>query len=211
MSDSLDILQLNVVMLGEGILCDPQEQQAFDERMATETVFARPPQGMEVLPITLAMNRERIRAELSKERFSITKEYPTIDDVRRLAEIVRDVVECTKQWPDLVAIGYNFQVVYDLEQNAYSQLARHLFSSTMPAASNWKLIGGSSILKFSDDREHLWTLTVDSRFGKPDTSKVFLDTNCQINTPLPPTVSVVAEHLEIVWREGVAFVKGLGQ
>ena len=198
-------------MLGEGILCDPQEQQAFAERMATETVFARPPQGMEVLPITLVMNRERIRAELSKERFSITKEYPTVDDVRRLAEIVRDVVDCTQEWPKLVAIGCNLQVVYDLEQNAYAQMARHLFSSTMPADSNWKLVGGSSILKFSDDREHLWTLTVDSRFSKTDTSKVFLDTNYHINTPPPPTVSVVEEHLQIVWRKSVDFVKGLGQ
>ena len=213
MLNDLDVLQITVVMLGPGILRDAEERRRFGQRMGTEMIIAEPSVGLEELPIVLTMNRERVRVELAPNRASIAQEYPTWNGVEAFAVLVHNLVNCTEDWMDLEAIGYNIQLVHDLgaEALALRHLGSRLFVRDLPTPDDWTLEGGSAIIKFSEANNHLWTLTLDSRFNKIDTSKVFLDTNFHISAPVKPDAESVEALTRRVWQTSAAFVEALGK
>ena len=207
----LDVLQINMVMLGTGILATPDEQNAFVSSIGTEIVVSRPPLipvDEEVRPVSLVMSRERYRVDVSAQRVMVAKEFPqSADDVDELIPVVKRVLESSKEKPSPTAVGYNLQLVYDLGEGikAHEQLGT-LFDRHLPFPTGWSLRGGTCSLSVVDEERFNWLFKLETRFGDLDTSKVFLDSNLHVDKPSPETD---AELLRRVWQISVDLVRAL--
>ena len=94
-----DVLKINIVLLGIGLLKEPDELKAFRESVASDVIvsgagLAIGMPGAETAR-RVTMNRDRIELDLSPSLSVIGRDYPAYGDLDRLAEVVSYALDNT--------------------------------------------------------------------------------------------------------------------
>ena len=210
-----DGLQASIVMLGVGVLNEPAEIEQFKALVESEvSVGGSIPLSSQTVPgetgRTFGLSKDRIVAESSSGRTSITKEYPLEGDLDRLAHVAHYALEVTAAKVDSPqAIGYNLHVVYDqgLYATAEEYIGR-LFARDIPCDEGWRLVGGSGQVVFSEGPDR-WSIGLQSRLQERNTTKVFLAANLHKDNPSWPGLEDMQTNLAKVWRQTGDFISRL--
>lgn len=129
--------------------------------------------------------------------------------MNRLAEVAGHAISCTNgACPTPRLFGYNLAIVYDQHSghNAFRYLGERLFSQTIPVVTEWQLSGGSGKLIFQDSEGRRWTFLTDARFGRFESTKVYVNTNCHVSSQQVPSASDIRKTLHHVWDTVHEFV-----
>lgn len=216
-----DVLNVNVVLLGVGLLNEQEEFDAFRQVLDTEvtlsstaligSVPAAQPPTLEP-ERTLTLHRDRIALVLSSVRSTIAKEYPSKDDLSRLSEVAAQAISNTNvENRKLQAIGYNIALVYDTHTGtrALKYIADRLLKPPVSVQSKWTLIGGTTKLIF-DDGANIWTFILEPRLEE-NASRLFLSVNRHKNDDVLPTEADIKSSLHDIWRQAYDFIETLDQ
>ena len=208
-----DVLKANVVFVGIELLDSQEGIAEFQNSIGSEVV----PEGIligggaSVTPTqgqVLRLPRDRIILHISSIKSVVEREYPTLSDLPRLAEITDCAIRNSKSselTPD--AFGFNIDLVCDQPSGdtALKYLADHLFSSNIQNTNRWTLVGGSGKFIFEEDG-HRWTVTVEPRFGDDKTTRVYLGLNFHINDKRMPSQSEILGLLREAWDKAHNFL-----
>ena len=214
-----DILKANLVLAGISLLNDEDERNSFSEAIASETsteilVPATPPfplpGGPPTLPepgMVLSLHRDRIRIASFPSRTLIEKEYPTLDELTRLAEVADLAIAKTHLMGRVPrAFGYNVELVYGPEPNLSSSayIAGRLYGDREFGNEGWALVGGSGRLIFTGAGA-AWTVAVEPRANDPTGKRVFLSLNLHREEQRIPGSEEILGSLQEVWNQAHAF------
>ena len=208
MSERPDALLTNVVLVQK----NPPEARELDQAKLQELV------GDEIQSTTppdpsLNIGRQRVKIDLTAARISINKDYPKLADLSRLSEVIVHLLTCMTPTPtSFPSIGHNIQLVYPLQSstNVPFFLRNHVFREDWPAPVNWHFIGSESCkLTFNDAKGRLWTFTLEPRFGRVDTNKLFVNVNLHISPGHSLQTATFQSHLELLWEVASKFIDGL--
>lgn len=212
-----DVLKVNLVLVGVGLLNDTEELNAFRRAVDAELSFSvggltlDAQQNIPEPSGILTLHRDRINLERSLSRTTIGREYPSSpEDLNRLAEVAGQAIESTSLADQRArAFGYNIELVYDQDsgKSAFQYLAQRLFPADFSVNDGWGFIGGSGKLVFEDGERRYWGITIEPRFNAQDATRVFLNLNLHVNEQRLPRKSEVESHLHDVWRQARAFVE----
>ena len=208
-----DVLKAELALVGLGLLNNSQEFEGFRSRAQTDVVNSGQTITIEALTNvaesgrSFSLNRDRIVLDISPSRASIRRDYPSEQDLGRLAEVASLAIEQSSSGREnLRAFGYNIDLVYDQDSTtpASQYLAERLFSEELPRRGEWNLVGGSGKLTYSEG-ENQWQITVEPRFNEPNTSRVFLTLNLHKEKQVPPSESEIKESLMEAWAQAHDF------
>ncbi len=209
-----DVLKINVVLIGIGLLNTPAEVDAFSEAVAADVQMSAAGLVFGVPPIPpepgrkLAIPRERVTLDLSPVRTVIEREYPDEGDVSRLADVAGYAVQHTAPQEKLpAAFGYNIELVFNQTSGAPSlrYLGDRLFHQRSFGADEWNLIGGAGRLIF-DSGEGRWTIQVEPRFNSEETHQVFVNLNLHKAEQRLPYTDEIRQSFMNVWNGVHTFV-----
>ena len=218
-ADVQDVLKLNIVFVGLGLLSDPTEVKAFsqeigsDVELAAEGPAAGFPPGAPALGRKFALLRDRISIALLSDRTVIERELPAESDLDRLAEVVELAVKSTSPKEEgLKAFGYNLELVYNQSSGSPSlrYLGNRLFNNSEVALKGWTLVGGAGRLSFESSVGR-WNIRVEPRFNDETSNKVFLSLNLHKDETQIPTLEDMRDSFAHVWEQAHAFVKRLDE
>ncbi|MCS1407240.1 MAG: hypothetical protein M2R45_00397 [Verrucomicrobia subdivision 3 bacterium] len=206
-----DVLKVNIVFAGIGLLDNPDEINAFSQAVGAEVVTEMPlvPPG---IGKRVSLQRDRIALEVvPNHRTTIEREYPAEKDLGRLAEVVDYAVSKTdlqEQVP--TAFGYNMELVYnqDTKSPALNYLGARLFAEREFGADGWSLIGGAGKLVF-DSKAGRWSVQVEPRFNSEEDPRVFLNLNLHKAERRIPDRAEIEQTFQEVWEQAHIFIKNL--
>lgn len=214
-----DVLKTNMVLVGVGLLNTLGELNAFTEAVGTDVVPSgagiafgiptAPPESGRVL----TLNRDRIALELFPSRSTIGREFPTYQDLGRLAQVAEYAISKTDLGSqELRAFGYNVELVYNQDSGNPSlrYLGDRLFTPNLPSSEGWTLVGGAGRMIF-DSRGTRWMINVEPRFNDEAETRVFLSLNLHIGEQTLPKGSEIRVSLQQAWEEAHNFVAYLDQ
>lgn len=212
-----DVVKANLVMVGVRLLGTPEDFEGFkrsvdtDVQIAGAGLIADVSAGMTEPGYTFALNRDRITLELSRSRSTISRDYPSREDLRRLAEVAWQAIynsSLTGEQPQ--AFGFNLEMIFDQDSDvpAFGYLSSRLFNVESLGNEGWQFVGGAGRLIFDDGGQH-WTISLEPRFNDNSETRVFLSANLHVGEqPLPDEVGI-RESLEKVWDNIHEFVRRL--
>ena len=212
-----DVVRANLVLVGCRLLGQPEEFDEFrqaikaDVQMAQAGLIANIASGMAEPGQTLALQRDRITIELSPSRSIISREYPSRDDLRRLAEVSAQAISHTSlEGSQPRAFGFNIDIVFeqDSEETAFAYLSRQLFGAESLGNEDWQLVGAAGRLIFDDNGRH-WTINLEPRFHEEHEKRVFLSGNLHLSDRPLPNEDEIVSYLEEAWDETHQFVRHL--
>ena len=212
-----DVLKVNIVLIGAGLLRQEKEFNTFRNAVGTEVTI--PSAGMLVGPsmaapepsVALALNKDRITLELSPSRSTVNREYPLRDDLARMAEVAGLAVSATEvNGTDPQAFGYNIELVFDQtsDKPAIEYLSDRLFRKDLATSLGWQPAGGAAQLFFRD-QDSRWSLALQPRFQDEDSGRVFMSANRHFSEPRWPDTEEVRESLEDLWDQAHEFIQQL--
>lgn len=211
-----DVVSANLVLVGVGLLNEPDELEQFRNEFAPDLVLTM---GLVVNGVSgttepsrdLTLSRERIRLTLHASRSTIAVEYPDDAGLDKLA----DAVAHAEKFTDLGsrsprAFGYNMELVLEQDSGepAIQYIARGLFRSLLQETLDWNFAGGSGQLIFTDDAGR-WTISVEPRFNDAASSRVFLSVNLHKDEPRLPDEDEIRTTLSQVKERALTFAGGL--
>ena len=214
-----DILKTNLVLIGIGLLNDPDQVRAFQNEVDTEVIVTAgfsvnlASQGNPIPTQTTSLDRDRITIESTSDRTIITREYPSPTDLDRLSEITSFAIRHTDSVEDsMTAFGCNLELVYEQASASTSlqYLRERLFGETSIDVDGWNLTGGSGKLMFDSD-DGRWTVQLEPRFNNQETSKVFMSVNLHLVDPGIPSVEELKRFLDLGWDRSHKFVVRLDE
>ena len=214
-----DVLKANVVLVGVGLLNYPDEVERFRSAVDTDVSvtgsgFILDAQSSIAQPgRTLNLNRDRIVLELSQVRSSIEREYPSEEDLGRLAEVARHAISATElEGTSPRAFGYNIELIYDQDsgQSAFSYLAERLFTDNLFLDLGWQLSGGTGKLMFDMDGKRC-NVTVEPRFNDVAATKVFFSLNLHHDEQRIPNGDEIKDSLREIWDQAHIFANHLDE
>ena len=217
--DVQDVLKANLVLVGVGLLSNRLEElDAFRDAVDTEVsmgsnmALGLPLPGVEPAG-TLTLSRDRIVVEISSSGSTIAREYPSYEDLARLAEVAGYAIAKTDlgdQRPR--AFGYNIELVYDQDSGlpAVQYLGERLFAAEISSNEGWKLIGGAGRLIF-DEGGKLRNITIGPRFDDRAPTKISMSLNVHENERRLPDEDEIRNSLEETWRQAHEFVERLDE
>ena len=211
-----DVLEANLVLVGTGLLSQPEEKAAFANQSGTEVratsgvtlVESGSPQASNNIEV-LTLERDRITLELSQPRSVIKMRYPSKESLSRLAEIIDLASANTKLEGALPrAFGYNIDIVYSPEQsaNASSYIGNRIFASTTLACAGINVVGGMGTIEFESGRNR-WKVKLEPRFQDEDSTKVYMSLNLHISEARFPASSEIAASLHRMWEKAHELVQ----
>ncbi len=210
-----DVLKADVVFVGVGLLRTQQGLDAFTEFVGTEIVVDAPNSQLGALAPSLrvVLNRDRIVLDLAPERTVITRDYPSSDDLDRLAEVSSLALENTgPEAGVLQAVGFNIALVYDQDthQTAVRYLSERLFNKQLSSEIGLPIHGAEGRLTFATGK-HQIAMTFQTRFSDPTTAKVFMNLNLHRETQILPTQQEIKDSLLEVLNNAKDFVRQIDQ
>ncbi len=216
-----DVLKANIVLVGVGLLSTPPEIDAFSKAIGAEVGIAEGvilglPTGLPGIPGAgrkLALQRDRISIESAPGRTTIEREFPTEDDVDRLARVIDQAVKFTTTWEEsLIAYGYNLELVYGQNsgESALQYLGNRLFAGSTSPHENWSLVGGAGQMIF-DSPSGRWSVRIEPRFNDVNSSRVFLSVNLHKAEEQLPEFGGIRRTFREVWGQAHAFINKLDE
>ena len=216
---STEVLKINLVLVGVGLINTKEEFDNFRQEVSTDVVVAGT--GLTIgLPITtpelgrtLTLNRDRISLELSGARSAINRDYPSLQDLDRLAEVAGFAIEKTNlEDQDLRAFGYNIELVYQPDTDTRSSASRYIsekiFVAGIPGIEEWNLVGGGGRLLYKGD-DKVWQVGIESRFNDDTDSRVFMTLNMHLDATDIPNQKEIRESLNDIWTQAHKFITRL--
>lgn len=206
-----DVLKVNIVLVGVNILNDHSEFVAFSKAVATDVVRIGEELGS-AIGRRFALQRDRINMVSSVDRTIIERDFPSVDDLERLAEVVDNALQLTKAKGSPKSFGYNLELVYDQdsEETAFQYIGTRLFREDIFTPGGWKLGGGAGKLVFHSPAGR-WTVQLDPRFNDMDSSRVFLSLNFHKQEERIPNLDEMLDAFNLVWSQSDSFVKCLDE
>ena len=214
-----EVVRVNMVLVGLHLLNAPEQIEAFrlatgsDVQVAGAGLIANIQTGIPEPGLTLTLNRDRIALDVSPTRSAISRDYPSRDDLGKLAEVAWKAIDKTTiEEQQLRAFGFNFDLIFEQDSNASAvgYLSRRLFDVEPLGSKGWQFVGGAGRLIF-DDGGRRWTIRLEPRFNADTESRVFLSANVHMVDHDLPTTDEIRESLEEVWDEIHDFVKRLDE
>lgn len=214
-----DVLKANLVLVGVGLLSKSEEHTAFVNAVEADVVVSGTGIALGIPAIApesgrrLTLNRDRITLELFPSRSVIEREYPTLEELGRLAQVAGFAIAKTNlSGQGLQAFGFNIELVYNQTSgdSALRYLGQRLFAPVFPGNTGQILVGGAGRLIF-EDGEGRWTVTVEPRFGDEAETRVFMSLNLHIVSQKFPEEAEVKSSLEKAWHKAHSFVEHLDQ
>ena len=212
--DIQDVLKVNVVFVGIGLLDEPASLEGFRVSVGSEVVpegviFEPHPGGAPMQGQILRLAKDRISLESSPFRTLVNRDYPTKDELARLAEVAGGAIANTNlETRKPRAFGFNVELVYDQssESSALSYLANRIFSPHVSGIQGWELIGGAGRFIFNENA-HRWTVRIEPRLNEENTTKVFLALNFHVNEERLLDESEILDFLVKTWEQAHNFVE----
>ena len=221
-----DVLKASVVLAGVVLLGDQHQRENFadlvDTEIMSEMVVTGPatsptlpgsPASVAETGLVLTLLRDRIQIEFvsAPSRTSIQRQYPTFDDLERLAEVAGHAIEATNlegQAP--VAYGFNIELVYRHTEEKPSEqyIAERLFSYTQFGPDDWTLVGGGGKLSFEAD-DARWNFGVEPRSNDSSGRRVYLSLNLHRNKQQIPNKDEILSSLREIWTRSHDFATQL--
>ena len=212
-----DVVRANLVLVGCRLLGQSEELEGFrqaiksDVQIVQAELIANIASGITEPGQTLAIKRDRITIELSPSRSTISREYPSRDDLPRLAEVASQAISYTSlHGSQPRAFGFNIDLVFEQDSGstAFAYLSRQLFGAESLGNEDWKLAGAASRLIFNDNGRR-WTINLEPRFNEERETRVFLSGNLHLAGQPLPNEGEIATYLEEAWDETHQFVSHL--
>ena len=225
-----DVLKANVVLLGVALLGEQHQRDKFAGLVGTEIISEtlissemlisgavplRPtigsPTNVAETGLVLNLHRDRIQLISAPSRTSIERQYPTFDDLERLAEVggyAIDLTDLRGQTP--IVFGFNIEAVYRQTEETPSEryLAERLFSHRRFGIEEWSLVGGGGKLSF-EGNDGRWTFTVEPRGNDPSGRRVYLSLNLHRDRQQAPNREGILISLQEMWRRSQDFATQL--
>ena len=216
----VDVLKVYMVLVGVRLLSTQEERNAFERVVGAEV--SSPPEigiGIEINAPTgvsapmnipapgpasiLNLNRERITLESVLDRSTISREYPSEDDLDRLSEVAKLAIERSNLLnQQLRAFGFNIEVVYELSpgETASQFISSKIFTLGLFQEAGFQLIGGAAKLQLVRN-DSLWNMSVEPRLGDATANKIFVSLNLHRDDSKIPSRSTIRESLREVWNQ----------
>ena len=209
-----DVVKINVVFVGIGLLNTPAEFDAFSKAVDADVQISAAGLLLGVPPIVpepgrkLEIPRERITLDVSTVRSAIEREYPSEGDVSRLAEVAGCAVQNTApQERPPAAFGYNIEIIFNQTSGFPSlrYLGDRLFHQRDFGTDDWNLVGGTGRLIF-DSVDGRWTIHVEPRYNSDETHQVFVSLNLHKAEQRLPNADEIRQSFSNVWNGAHTFI-----
>lgn len=204
-----DVLKANLVLVGVGLLNNLEELEEFDHAVNSELMIEGGGMMVNATGIVpepmraITIPKDRVSLELSPSRSVISRDYPSRDDLSKVAEIAWCAIENTDlKGQELRAFGFNIDLMYnqDSGSTAFGYLAKRMFSPDLSMNEGWNLVGGAGKLLFNREG-NVWTVNVEPRLADQDTHRVFMKLNLHINDREIPDGEKIRRFLEEIWDQ----------
>lgn len=210
----LESLKAYFVILNADLLSDQDQFDAFRSTFGTEVIvrggglILGGPGNVAEPGRSIALARDRIELELAASRSTISREYPSLTELDRLAQVISTAFQASeldigKSW----TYGYNFEMAYELPKgaSAFQHVGKSLFGGL---ALGGNPLGGAGNIVIEDGGD-VWDLALESRFRDRVTSTVYVRLNLHRDRQIFPTHTEIKEEFERVWNQAERFVNRL--
>ncbi len=215
-----DVLKINIVFVGIGVLNDPGKVAAFSDAVGAEVLRAGEEIGLVggISPAAaavgqrLALQRDRISIGSSPDRTAIEREFPLESDLQRLADVADEALRSREGEEFPRAVGYNLEMVYDQDSGfpAFQYIGKRLFREDTFAPEGWELAGGAGRLVFGSAAGR-WTVQIEPRLGDASSSRVYLNLNFHIEGQKLPDRAEMLRTFQHVWSQSHDFAQRLDE
>lgn len=204
-----DVLKTNLVLVGVGLLNNLEELEKFDHAVNSELMIEGGGMMVNATGIVpepmraITIPKDRVSLELSPSRSVISRDYPSRNDLSRVAEVAAKAICSTDlKAPSLAGFGFNIDLMYDQDSGdtAFGYLAKRMFSPDLSMNEGWNLVGGAGRLLFNRGG-NVWTVNVEPRLGDQNTHRVFMKLNLHINDREIPDGERIRRFLEEIWDQ----------
>ena len=161
----------------------------------------------------LTSELDRIVLEISPSRTTITRQYPSRNDLARLSQVIATAISCTNlQCRTPRAFGYNIEMTFEQDsgETALAYLGNRLFRSQPPGNPDWHFVGATARSVF-EDVSGQWTIAAEPRANDSTEARVFLNLNFHKTESRLPGEDEINDSLNRIWDEGLAFMNRLDQ
>lgn len=212
-----EVVTASLVLVGLRLLSAPEELESFKSSIGTDVQLAGVAMGVNIQTgiaepgLTLTLNRDRIKLESSRLRSTINRDYPSREDLPRLAEVSAQAISNTSIADQhLRAFGLNIELFFDQQSGdtAFEYLSKRLFDVGPLGNEGWQFAGGAGRLIFNDS-DRRWTISLEPRFNDETESRVFLRVNLHKARQTVPAEDEIRISLEETWDEVHNFVQRL--
>lgn len=218
--DVQDVLKINIVFVGIGVLNDPEKVAAFSKTVGAEVLRAGEEFGFvgglspaaSAVGQRLALQRDRISIGSSPDRTMIEREFPLETDLQRLAEVADEALQSREGEELPRAVGYNLELVYDQDSGypAFQYIGKRLFREDTFVPEGWALAGGAGRLIFGSAAGR-WTVHIEPRLGDASSSRVYLNLNFHIEEQRLPDRAEMLRTFQHVWSQSHDFARCLDE
>lgn len=152
----------------------------------------------------IMLGRERITLDTDISpsiQTTISREYPSREDLGRLAEVASHATSETKLFDqEPLSSVYKIDLIYDQDSGtpAARYLANRVFASGLQHHAGWELKGGFCRIVFAD-AESQWGISLEPRFGNEETTTVFFSIARYSNLQRLPTEGEIEDSFQKVW------------
>ena len=196
-----DVLKIDVVLVGVGLLRTQESLDAFLASVGQEAVV-EPVNAIPTPGIRIAFNRERISIVLSQGRSIIAKDYPALSELDQLADVATAAIAHSPISDErLQAIGFNVEIVYNQfsGSTASEYISERLLSTDVLNSDGWRLTVGASKTSSAQNGQTI-NQSVAPRFNDPTTTKIFASLNLHSPTDVLPTRPEILTSLQNAWK-----------
>ena len=157
-------------------------------------------------PDVLILDRERIEITILESQLSVSREYPSEEDLLPLANISTATLNFLNQ--PIEAIGYNVDLVFEQNsgRSAERYLGGRLFKHRDLGGEEWPLWGGSGTMVFGNSRKRK-SFNVAPRLGDDKTTRVLVEANYHVADGKIPQETEIGESLATIWRDTIGIME----
>lgn len=218
-----DVLRVSLVLAGTRLLEQQHQRERFIRQVGVDVQFDVLPDPMLPLPVQMPGTRpsnadyemrllkERVSVRVTQGNTIFEQEYPTEDDLSRLAEVAQMGIQSSNALgTTIAAYGCNFEMVFsqDSPKNSSEYLAHKLLSPKWQQYGVFPLAGGHGQVVFQSDKITL-TFRVEPRVSDPTNHRIFIRLNQHSDQQLMPNGEVICKALELGWSNTIYFAKTL--
>jgi hypothetical protein len=153
------------------------------------------------------LHRDRIQIVSAQSRTTIERQYPTFEDLGRLAEVAGYAIDLTDlDEQTQTASGFNIGLVYRHPEEVASQryIAERLFHHERFGMEDWTLVGGAGRISF-EGNDARWSVSLEPRAEDTSGRRVFLSLNLHKDTQQVPNREEILDSLQEIWRRSRDF------
>ena len=220
-----DVLRINVVLAGISLLGEQSQRDKFaglvgvevgvqelPENLAPPWAIPDAPLGSSMPEIRLNLPKERITLQAKTSATTIERQYPSVGDLERLAEVTSIAIDSTGATTStLLAFGFNIDWIcrQDQEQASAKYIAERLFSEKWRTIVGWSLVGERSFLTFADG-DTTRTFRVEPRANDLPGRRIYLNLNLHRDRQEIPERGEIWQSLQEIWDNAQMLTQLLG-